>query len=112
MYVVSFRYVVPPAKEQAYLELQRRVARLYLDAGCERYVVLRPRGDSRHWQELTLFRDRDHHRSVEAELERRGELEPLFDEFLRITLMSEGELKQLEFETAIDERPAAVQAER
>lgn len=104
MYVVSYRYRVPPESEAAYVALQKRVAEIYLRAGGLRYTVLKPIASNDEWMELTFFTGRQTFEQVEQELLRSGVLNALFKEFLALTGLNEKDLVQIEYETAVEER--------
>ncbi|MBV9773060.1 MAG: hypothetical protein JO040_03885 [Gemmatimonadetes bacterium] len=100
MYAIGYRYPVPPSSASALVELQQRVARLYGEAGCRRYLLLRPRAEGEPWTELTFYDDRRHYEEVERKLGASSTLEVLFAEFLRLTGVPETELEPMEFDVA------------
>jgi hypothetical protein len=105
MYVVSYRYQVPPESEAAYVDLQRRVARLYLDAGCRRYAILKPRTPGEPWQELSFYENRLASETAEAKLTESGALDELFEEFLRLTRLQTSDLTPVAYELALEMMP-------
>ena len=104
MYVVSYRYRVPRESEAAYTALQSRVSELYLKHGCLAYTILKPLSGTTEYVELSCFTDKRAFEQTEQALASSGLLGPLFEEFLSITRLSERDLVQMEFETAIDRR--------
>jgi len=104
MFAVSFRYQVPADRESSYCELQRRVAELYLAAGCRDYLVMRPRTAGEPWVELAVFASRHDQQRIEAELIEGGALSQLFDEFTRMTGLSEADLRPVEYDVRVQAR--------
>ena len=102
MYIVSYRYNVPPESAAAYVNLQQRVGRLYLEAGCRRYAVLKPRTPGEPWQELTFYENKVAFDAVEAKLADGGALDDLFEEFLRLTRLESADLQPVSYEQAFE----------
>lgn len=100
MFVIRYRYPVPEASAAALVELQERVARLYFEAGCRRYLVLRPQAAGEPWTELTFFDSRAQHQQVEERLSASSTLHVLFAEFLRLTGAAESDLTPTEYHVA------------
>jgi len=89
MYIVTYRYKLPPDKTREYVVLEQKAIQIYLEHGCLGVEIYRDAADPRKWLEVNKFHDREHYEEVTAAVEGDERITVLFQEF--IGLFEEGE---------------------
>jgi len=73
---------VPENRIDRYLDIQRRVRKIYFRHGCLDYEVFK--GDDDCWLEINKFKDREHYENVRKSVDLDPEIEILWKEFCSI----------------------------
>src|SRR6185436_15976554 len=100
MIVKCYRYRVRPNVVAEYLQLQRRVAEVFGQAGCLRSLILRPQ-NGEEWLDLMFFQSEEQIGEVERRAEELGAGE-LYERFLRLTGLQSDEIEQQVYVCAVD----------
>ena len=82
MFVVIYVYKVRQNKVDRYLDIQRRVKKVYSRHGCTGYEVFK--GDDDLWLEINRFKDREYYENVEKSVDLDPEIQILWKEFCSI----------------------------
>jgi len=82
LFVMTYVYKVPQNKVDQYLDIQRRVKKVYSRHGCTEYEVFK--GDDELWLEINRFKDREHYENVEKSVDLDPEIQILWKEFCSI----------------------------
>ena len=82
LFIETYTYEVPEDRVGEYLDIQRRVRKIYLRYGCFGYEVFK--GDNDHWLEINKFKDREHYENVKKSVDLDPEIEMLWNEFCSI----------------------------
>jgi len=80
--IETYTYKVPKNKIDRYLDIQRRVRRIYLRHGCLGYEVFK--GDDEYWLEINKFKSKEHYENVKNYVDVDPEIEILWNEFCSI----------------------------
>ena len=73
---------MPENSIDRYLDIQRRVRKIYFRYGCLGYEVFK--GDNKCWLEIIRFKDRGHCENVKNSVDVDPEIETLWSEFCSI----------------------------
>ena len=73
---------MPENKIDKYLDIQRRVRKIYFRHGCLGYEVLK--GDNEDWLEINKFKDREHYEKVKNSVDVDPEIDLLWKEFCSV----------------------------
>jgi len=82
LFIETHTYEVPENKIARYLDIQRRVRKIYFRYGCLGYEVFK--GDNEHWLEINKFKGKEHYETVKNSVDVDPEIEILWNEFCSI----------------------------
>lgn len=91
-YIKIYRYKIPKTAKKALLDLQERVAEIYISEGCIDYKVLQNNNEPTTWIEISSFESQQSFQSIEQKLANHCLLDDLFNEFLEITDMKKEDI--------------------
>lgn len=89
MFIVTYRYSLPPDRSKDYITLEQKAIQIYLEHGCLGIEIYRDSKDPSKWLEVNKFLDMDHYKEVISAVDKDPRLSDLFEEFLG--LFSAGE---------------------
>jgi len=84
LFIVTYRYSLPPEKSKDYIALEQKAIQIYVEHGCLGVEIYRDPHNPRKWMEVNKFHDEKHHEEVTAAVEGDPRIAALFDEFLGI----------------------------
>ena len=84
LFIVTYRYSLPPEKSREYIALEQKAIQIYLEHGCLGVEIYRDPHNPRKWMEVNKFHDEKHHKEVIAAVEKDSRITALFEEFLKL----------------------------
>ena len=82
MFIITYRYSLPPEKSRDYITLGQKAIQIYLEHGCLGVEIYRDPQNPRKWMEINKYHDEKHHEEVTAAVEKDPRIETLLKEFL------------------------------
>ena len=92
MFIVTYRYKLPPDKIREYIAIEQEATQIYLEHGCQGVEIYRDSKDPRYWMEINKFSDQEHYESVIAKVDEDPRIAPLFEELKG--LLEKGEMPE------------------
>jgi quinol monooxygenase YgiN len=84
LFIVTYRYKLPPDKIKEYIAIEQKATQIYLEHGCQGVEIYRDSKDPRYWMEINKFLDQKHYDSVIAKVDEDPRIAPLFEELKRL----------------------------
>ncbi|UCH58059.1 MAG: antibiotic biosynthesis monooxygenase [Candidatus Bathyarchaeota archaeon] len=84
MYIVTYRFTLPPDNTKEYIMIEQKAIQIYLEHGCLGVEIYRDSENPRKWLEVNRFLDQKHLDDVVAAVEEDTRIASLFDEFLSL----------------------------
>lgn len=82
LFIETHTYNVVENRIDRYLDIQRRVRKIYFRYGCLGYEVFKGADDN--WLEINKYKDREHYENVKNSVDLDPEIEVLWNEFCSI----------------------------